>query len=254
MSWLRGFGHAVGFLTRIPVPEPWYFQDFRESYRSLKWFVPVGIILAGVLCAVQVLLLPFCPRTILAWIIAGLWIALSGGLHLDGLADSADAIFSGKDREKMLEIMKDSRIGSMGVIALFLLLSGKLMALNYLELYRPDFIMPIVASAVVYGRCALLWSIWRLPYARKSGIGESFWRCSAPCALLSFLASLAWGILLFWPAWGKAMILGGLLTGCWSLLNRFFYTRLGGGTGDTLGATCELTELAALLLGSCMVH
>ncbi|MDH3347269.1 MAG: adenosylcobinamide-GDP ribazoletransferase, partial [Desulfobulbaceae bacterium] len=183
----------------------------------------------------------------LAVILVGTLAAWSGALHLDGLADTADGFFSSRPRERILEIMRDSHIGAMGVIALVLVLLLKISCLTTVETdltWRAVLLMPLT------GRCAILVMMAVLPYARsEGGLGMLFY---GPAAMLK---ALLWLVLLIVFSW-LVMGLSGIFAIMTALLITFlfcFYCKkiIGGATGDTLGAVCELAE-AGVALGYCL--
>jgi adenosylcobinamide-GDP ribazoletransferase len=176
-------------------------------------------------------------------------LAWSGGLHLDGVADCADGFFSARSRERMLEIMRDSRIGSMGVVGLVLVLGLKGAALASLprgDLWRVLLLMPLA------GRVAILLMLALLPYARpQGGLATVFYRGRKWTAALVGLVVLGVG------AWLSAGSVG-LLSVCDTLvlLLPFCYychAKIGGATGDTLGAACELAETLTVVFYSCLL-
>lgn len=173
-------------------------------------------------------------------------IVACGGLHLDGLMDTADGLFSGKKQSTKLEIMRDSRIGAMGVIALVVTMGLKLSFLNSLPaVYKPEilFFMPVA------GRWAMVLALTLFPYARpaRDGLGSSFGgRRKWPqlfAASLIFIGSALY--LLGWSAGVVHLLAIALLT---FLLGAWFTRVLGGLTGDTYGATCEVVEVGVLLV------
>ncbi|GAB7056977.1 hypothetical protein JCM16163A_37250 [Paenibacillus sp. YK5] len=188
------------------------------------------------------------------------WVLLTGALHLDGLMDMADGILSHRSRERMLEIMKDSRVGAMGVVvcALVLLLKWSLLQ----ELFRTGTLSWLLLPMV------LLWSRWYMvvaiagwPYARqeKGGGMGSFYRGvgwkhiaahSALAALLSaavLLTARALGLHLAGGLW-PMLAFAGLTLGGGYLMSEYIHRKLGGLTGDTYGAMNELLEVLLLLL------
>ena len=112
---------AAAFLTAIPIPVKWL--DERQDYsKCVPWFPIVGVLIGGLICLMTWGVVSILPPLPAAVAITGAMAAISGALHLDGLADTADGFLSGRPRERVMEIMHDSRIGAMGVITLVLLL------------------------------------------------------------------------------------------------------------------------------------
>ena len=233
---------ALRFLTILPLP--WgAARDGRYFTSSIYWFPAIGLLLGLLTAAAALLLARVLPLTVVAPLAMVIPVVLSGALHLDGLADSGDGLLSARPRDQALEIMRDSRIGAMGVISLILVLLLRFAALASLS-------QPLLLSALVImplaGRCAIVLAMALLPYAREGeGLGRLFYSPASRLAagwsglvLLAAAATLAPEqsllLVLFLAAW----------VGLFSLWCR---SRLGGATGDTLGATSELTETAAAL-------
>lgn len=245
---LASFLAALRFLTIVPLA--WRGeQDGHFFTASLAWFPVIGLLI-GLTGAVFISgLMPFCPPPVVAVAAIVLLAAVSGCLHLDGLADSGDGLLSARPRERILEIMRDSHTGAMGVIALVIVLLGKFAALASLS--GPTLILTLIAMPLA-GRCAIVLTMAILPYAREGeGLGRLFYspasRWAALWSLALLAAVLAWsGWRLMWPVF----IAFGLTVLLFSLWCR---RKIGGATGDTLGAVCELTELmvaVAMTFGS----
>jgi len=235
------FWIALQFLSSLPVrlpgmPEP------REVGRSLLCYPLVGL-LFGVLLWLASHLLQGTPAPLHAALLLALWVLLSGALHLDGLADSADAWLGGfGDRERTLQIMKDPRSGPIAVVTLVLVLLLKFCALWVLVERGAG---ALLVLAPVVGRAAMLGLFLGTPYVRPGGLGQALAehlpRRAAGWVLLgSMLLCLLLG---GWRAvWPMAVAIGVFL---W--LRRLMCQRLGGATGDTAGALLELLELAVVL-------
>lgn len=236
---LRAFWIALQFLTRLPTPDlgPIHAED---KGRSLLAYPAVGLVLAGLLC-VAAAILPL-GDLVMAAVLLVLWVSLSGALHLDGLADSADAWLGGYgDRERTLRIMKDPACGPAGVVVLVLLLLSKFALLASLadELWLGLLLAPVLA------RAAVLVLFKTTPYARMDGIGyEHAQHMPAHAARGCLLAVVVFT--LFCAGWQGMWILLLLLCLIYAL-RALMLERLGGTTGDTAGAMIELVELAVLL-------
>ncbi|MCI5144456.1 MAG: adenosylcobinamide-GDP ribazoletransferase [Candidatus Electrothrix sp. AR3] len=187
------------------------------------------------------------PPLPVAVLLVFLLLAFSGGLHLDGLADTADGFFSARSRTRMLEIMHDSTIGPMGVIALVLLLLLKVTCLSSLS----SQLIPAILLMPIAGRTAILLLMALQPYARtEEGLGSIF----APY-FNNFTARMtAFAGLIFFSgmAWGTVGARGALAVFTVILLTALFAAlcsrKIGGITGDTLGAICELAEAMIALI------
>ena len=239
------FVAALRFLTLLPLPGKIGTTE-DELAHAAPFFPLVGFLLGCIAAPAAQLFFYFLPPLPAAVLLTVLLLAFSGGLHLDGLADTADGFLSARSQERILEIMKDSRIGTMGAAALTLLIFLKTACLASLpadKVLAAAFLMPVA------GRTAILLLMALLPYAREGGLGSLF--------AVYFNSSAGWGaslggfLLLTWAAYavagpsGLGVVLSVLLlTFLFALLCR---CKIGGATGDTLGAACELAEAAAVL-------
>jgi adenosylcobinamide-GDP ribazoletransferase len=233
----QSFLIAVQFLTRWPVRCEWSPE---AAGLSLLFYPVVGLLLGVVLAVVSTLLAGGDLSA--AVLVVAVWVLLTGGLHLDGLADSADAWIGGHgDRDKTLAIMKDPYVGPLGVVALVLVLALKWSALA--GLMAEGEWLPLVLAPVL-ARTAVLALFYATPYARESGLGS---------ALAEHLPRREAARVLLLVAVLVAVAGGG--GGIWALLIAFavlvllrsmMLKRIGGTTGDTAGATIELVEAAVL--------
>ena len=245
----REFVTALQFLTRIRLfRDPDY--DDRLFGRSVKFFPLVGLLAGSILAGVAVLTGGWLPGTVRSTLLVTLSVFITGGLHCDGLMDSADGLFSGRSRERMLEIMKDSRVGSFGVIAIILLLLWKWALLHDL----PDsLLVPALISMMTFGRFAMILAILRFPYARPEGMGKAFALYAGTHSLGPALATLLGLLAVFYFVTGPlvcgiaaAAALAAILFAFW--FGRWTTHKLGGMTGDTYGAVTELSELVVLIV------
>lgn len=234
----QSFLCALQFLTLIPVRLSG-MPDSVTQARALLYYPLVGLLL-GILLAGLAWLCQGLPVSVQATLVLLFWCGLTGGLHLDGLADSADGWMGGLgDRERTLRVMKDSHIGAMGALALMLQLLLKwslLQALLAEQLFWPLLLAPPVARMAAQG---LLLST---PYARSEGLARELQQAPrepvwATMLLLFLVLLLLHPLLLVLP----------LLLFWW--LRRLMRARLQGYTGDTAGALIELMEAALLLAG-----
>jgi adenosylcobinamide-GDP ribazoletransferase len=238
---------ALRFLTVLPLR--WgQARDSELFAPSVATFPVVGLLIGLAGWALAWLLPLFAPPPLLAWFFVFYLSGISGFLHLDGLADSADGLLSGRGRQKALAIMKDSRSGSMAVAVVALVLLGKFAALSALTA-KPASLLPALLLAPLAGRVAICLTMSMLPYARESegGIGGLFYTGLAGMAAKAAAAGLALLLLLGYFLCGRAIL--GIIAASLAvnLLFAWFCRRkIGGATGDTLGAACELTELVML--------
>lgn len=232
------FWIALQFLSSLPVTLPG-MPTAEQNGRSLLFYPLVGLLFGVLLWGLDALLQGSQPLLHAALLLAA-WVCLSGGLHLDGLADSADAWLGGfGDRERTLSIMKDPRSGPIAVVTLVLVLLLKFCAL--LALVEAGQGVLLILAPVI-GRAAMLALFLDTPYVRRGGLGQ---------ALKDHLPRPAAGWVLAGTALG-CLLLGGwlpLLVAALAFfaLRRSMLRRLGGTTGDTAGALLELLELAVVL-------
>ncbi|NWC79803.1 adenosylcobinamide-GDP ribazoletransferase [Pseudomonas putida] len=232
---------ALQFLSSLPVSLPG-MPEPREVGRSLLCYPLVGL-LFGLLLWLASHLLQGAPAPLHAALLLTLWVLLSGALHLDGLADSADAWLGGfGDRERTLKIMKDPRSGPIAVVTLVLVLLLKFCALWVLVERGAG---ALLVLAPVIGRAALLGLFLRTPYVRPGGLGQALAEhLPRRMARWVLLGSLLFCLLLGgWSALWAVLLAFAVF--CW--LRRLMCQRLGGTTGDTAGAMLELLELAVVL-------
>ncbi|MEA9976776.1 MULTISPECIES: adenosylcobinamide-GDP ribazoletransferase [unclassified Pseudomonas] len=233
---------ALQFLSSLPIRLP-DMPKSEELGRSLLFYPLVGVVF-GLLLMVLDSLLAGAPLMLHAALLLTAWVLLSGGLHLDGLADSADAWLGGfGDRERTLSIMKDPRSGPIAVITLVMVLLLKFCALMALiESHRSVGLL----LAPVIGRSAMLGLFLGTPYVRAGGLGQ---------ALADHLPRTMGRQVLLISAMGCLLVAGfsgliALLTAgvCFFWLRHLMLRRLGGSTGDTAGALLELLEMAVLVV------
>jgi adenosylcobinamide-GDP ribazoletransferase len=246
---MRGFFAAIKFLTVLPVPGGWSGNE-KTLAKSVPYFPLVGLLIGLIAAAFDYTIgqiLPPLPASTLTVIFL---IGLTGGLHMDGLADTADGFFSARPRDKMMEIMRDSRTGVMGVLAV---VSGLLLKITLLVNISASSRWVLILIMPLAGRAAIVALMTALPYARPEGGLATLFAGSR-----SWLHVLwAWGLLFAvsgWLAQGlglAAVFLALVITALFVLYNR---SKIGGYTGDTLGAVCELAEIAPLLAAVICCH
>ncbi|WP_110969179.1 adenosylcobinamide-GDP ribazoletransferase [Pseudomonas huaxiensis] len=235
------FWIALQFLSSLPVTLPG-MPSPQQNGRSLLFYPLVGL-LFGVLLWGLNSLLAGSPPLLHAALLLSAWVALSGGLHLDGLADSADAWLGGfGDRERTLTIMKDPRSGPIAVVTLVLVLLLKFCALLALIEAGQG---ALLLLAPVTGRAAMLALFLNTPYVRPGGLGQALAEhLPRRGATWVLLLSGAGCLLLGGGAAAVALLAAAL---AFFALRRSMMRRLGGTTGDTAGAVLELLEMVVLL-------
>jgi len=244
---VTGLVVAVRYLTIVPLPGTAPGRADALG-RAAPWFPVIGLGIGVVLVVTARVTELLFPSLLAGLLTVTVWKLLTGGLHLDGLADCLDGL-AGRDAEHRLAIMRDSRIGSFGAIGLILLLLLEIAAVAELTpgvRGRALLIVPVIARATP----PLLVRLF--PAARSEGLGAAFGAAvsglAAPIALaialvVALVALRALGVLVLAVAVASALV-----------LTRFFAVRVSGITGDVLGAAIEVSELAGLLTVSAWTH
>ncbi|MHB1360524.1 MAG: adenosylcobinamide-GDP ribazoletransferase [Rhodocyclaceae bacterium] len=238
------FFAALRFFTRLPVPG-WVGHSTEQLNHAARWFPAVGLIVGAIGAGVTLAAWQFWPVQIAVLLGMAATLLATGAFHEDGLADSIDGFGGGWTREQVLAIMKDSRIGSYGAIGIVLVLLAKFAALAQLVavLPAPTFLAALIASHAA-SRFAAVTLIAGLNYVREDASAKAkplATRLGKGELAVAALFGLAPCLLL--PAAQVAIALA-LVTGVTLLAARYFVRRIGGYTGDCLGATQQLSELA----------
>lgn len=235
---------ALQFLTRLPVRLSTPVTE-SDSGRSLLYYPLVGLML-GITLAVIAQVFSGRGSMLGAAILLAVWVLVTGGLHLDGLADSADAWIGGQgSRERSLAIMKDPYCGPAGVVVLVVVLLLKFSALEALLTWH-DGLSPALAPFL--GRTALTALFLTTPYVRVGGLGGSLARyCPRRPAIVAMLGTAA-AVLLLGGTRGLCALVAAGIT--FAMLRALMMVRLGGTTGDTAGAMVEIIETAVLVSGA----
>jgi adenosylcobinamide-GDP ribazoletransferase len=240
---MRYFVTALQFLTRIHLfkESEWSAKRFG---RSVVFFPLVGMVIGIILLMINHFVGSYLSAHLTAILLVITGFIVTGALHCDGLMDTADGLLSGRSRERMLEIMKDSRVGSAGVTTFVLLVAVKW---ALLEDISANLLPLALVVAPVLARLVMVMAITLFPYARPEGIGKLFAQYTgrrdfvyASCLTAFLLFPLA-----FYSFRVFVSLFSGLLFG--SLFCRYTVTKLGGLTGDVYGAATELTEIVALM-------
>lgn len=272
---------ALQFLTRLKIVNQteWSVEDFGKSVVAFPY---VGLIIGLILALLYGILSPFIPLVPLMLIIVVTEFLITGGLHADGLMDTSDGLFSGRERERKLEIMKDSRIGSFGVVAFVFVTLLKWQLLTAIP--TAEFIPMALIMMPLMSRWSLVLSIRSYPYAREQGMGAAFANL-APKHVITYntlstffmpIVILLIGVILYTLLYGVYSIFSiadvGYVVGLGvlayatlgifqinivsmiityiinRLLNRYIVKQLGGTTGDTYGFVVEVTEVLLLFV------
>ena len=240
-----GLRRAFGFLTVYPLraSDTWTPETLGSS---MVYYPLVGTFIGLALWGLAVLLnVLFLPPIVSVLLLAGS-LLVTGGLHLDGLADTVDGLSGSYNREDALRIFKDPHVGSMAVAGVVVVLLVKYACFNALA---HEALGPVLVVMATLSRYAMVQMACFSPYARPTGgLGEPFVRGIRPEHHLEALCLALGSVLLFGGLRGVCI---GVLVGLATLgLQVYFRQRLGGITGDVLGATNELNEALVLLLAT----
>ena len=272
---------ALQFLTRLKIVNQteWSVEDFGKSVVAFPY---VGLIIGLILALLYGILSPFIPLVPLMLILVIAEFLITGGLHADGLMDTSDGLFSGRERDRKLEIMKDSRIGSFGVVAFVFVTLLKWQLLTAIP--TAEFIPMALIMMPLMSRWSLVLSIRSYPYAREQGMGAAFANL-APKHVITYntlstffmpIVILPIGVIFYTLLYGVYSIFSiadvGYVVGLGVLvyatlgifqinivsmiityiinriLNHYIVKQLGGTTGDTYGFVVEVTEVLLLLI------
>jgi len=246
---IRQFTAAIAFLTRAPVPSRMVFGA-KDVGRSARWFPLIGLMIGAVLVAALQLFTLVFPAFVTAFLIAAIDALLTGALHLDGLADTVDGFGGGRAREDVLRIMRDHAIGSYGAVALVLVVAIKASALA--ELIVRHRAAAWLALMPMLGRWSVVLLSATQPYARRSdkegaplGGAVSDFVGRVELVVASATAFPIAFALARWRGFAAAILVLAA-SGLWGWYCR---RRIGGITGDTLGASVEISEVLVLLFG-----
>lgn len=244
---LADIGCCIGFYTRLPVPEPG-----ARDFAAAQWAAPVAGAVVGLAVGLTLWLTHGLglPATLAAAVALAAGALLTGALHEDGLADVADGFGGGGSRERKLEIMKDSRLGSYGAIALILSLLARWSALAALAGSGAFSMIVAVIGAHAASRAAIPAFMARVPPARPDGLSAGVGRVGNQIALYA----AAIGFLLLLPAGLAFALVCALLVLALSLvLERLALRQIGGQTGDVLGALQQGGEIVVLAAAAAML-
>lgn len=245
---------ALKFLTIIRIPTR-REASFQELGNSIVFFPVVGIIIGITLTVLNWLLGMVIPTAVVNALLIVWMVIISGGLHLDGLADTCDGIGGQKPVEARLEVMRDSRVGGFGVIGIALLLLVKFVSLNSIPQYALMFtliLMPVIS------RWLMVYSVFAYPYARPSGLGtvfkkEATWWKFAVATIITLAVVLG---LTAWQGIAYSSLGGLVVMGVtWVIIvavAAYFKRKFAGLTGDTYGAINEIAEVLVLILVTLM--
>lgn len=247
---MTSFILAWRFLTILPGGKNGAEASPEALGRSMAYYPLVGLLLGGILWAGYWVASHAFPRTLCDGLAILLLVIITGALHLDGLADTMDGMAAGKSAEERLRIMRDHRVGTFGAVGLVLILGIKFLALNSLP---EEIIGKTLIAALVLSRWSMVQLTYRAPYARpEGGLGKVFKenvKKREMALATAFSLIIAVFLLRFWGAvlW---LAVGGSALG----IQLLFQRKIGGVTGDILGAANETHEALVLLMVSGIFH
>lgn len=243
---MSGFRVALSFLTRVPAAAA--SDDDGDVGRSIPWFPVIGALIGAAVAAVYALCAEFLPQVLASSLALGFGMLLTGGFHEDGLGDTADAFGGGWTRDDRLSIMKDSRQGTFGVLAITMSVLIRVVALAALS---PAVALAVLPTAHAFGRAGSMWLLTLIPTASADGLGARY-------AEVASRRRAAVGS-------GAALLVGAALTGVWAgafavacivaigAIGSLSVQKIGGVTGDVAGAAEQLSEMAVLVVAAAVV-
>lgn len=235
-----GFLTLISFFTRIPVGRKIEFNE-DNFIKSLNLYTLMGVLIGFLLCVLYVVFNNIYISFIRGLIITIGYIIITGGIHLDGAADTSDGIFSGRTGDKIFEIMSDSHIGVFGVITLILIILSQFVLFSYLN-FESIFMMPVV------GRASTIVSCWKKKYAKKSkGMGTAFIEnINNKVVIINLLILFVFSMLSYYRIT--------IFTASFAAVSVSYFIstliedKIGGMTGDTCGFVTEISQIIFMIL------
>ncbi len=240
---MKNFILAIQFMTRIPLNIN--LDVKRENFsQTVKFFPIVGLIVGLFEALVYLLSFRFFSNNVSAFFTVLSHVIITGGIHIDGLSDSADGIFSAREKDKMLEIMKDSRVGTFGVLAIIFLILGKII---FIANISPKLRLTSIVLAPIISRTMNIFLMYNRKYARDTkGMGDMF---IGAIDKTNYIIALILGIIISIIVGKSNCIIIFLICFIFTVLFRnYIEKKLGGLTGDILGASDELNELLIYII------
>jgi adenosylcobinamide-GDP ribazoletransferase len=234
---------AISFLTILPAIDRRPASEETVA-ASFAWFPIVGFLLGVALVGEDWLLAHVFAQVIRSVLIVISLTVITGAVHLDGLADTADALGAGRERERALDILRDSRVGTFGASAIFFDLTLKILALSTLAGHRR---YAALIFAPTLARWAMLLVAEGLPYLRASGSGSTLLSGNIPGARTAIVAVLTLLVMLMLAEFRTTVVAAAVAIAIVFAMRLFYRRWLGGVTGDLIGACGELVEIAVLV-------
>ena len=235
---IKGLIVAIQFLTRLPLNISVDFDD--KNIRKSTFFYPFVGLLLGFLSSIPYYFLSPYNKNIASFLTIIMMIILTGGLHLDGLSDTADGFFSNRDRDKILEIMKDSRIGAFGVLSLILMILFKYILISNIDVNLPVFLILSMGNS----RLVVLLQIAFKKIARPGGLGDMLHKSEPKKYIiignLIYILGIAYINIQYLIPLIVSILIG-------ELISIYTYKKIDGFTGDVYGTTIEIVEAISLL-------
>lgn len=230
----------LSFFTRIYVGNIDYSDG--EFEKSIKLTPVVGVIIGFILLVIAILLRNINNNLVAGFILSVIYLFLTGGLHFDGLSDSFDGLFSGRDKDRILEIMKDSRVGAFGVLALIVSIIGYIIFLG-------DSSFETIAIFPIVGRCSLYIASRFGSYGRVSGMGQVFVEKGNTKGFRNTFILTNLAVIVIAVTLKRYYIIPAMLIAYFSAYRiiRFSHSKIDGITGDVLGMIVELSQLSFLI-------
>lgn len=243
MKELKRMALTIQFMTRIPIPLKIEVKN-DEFYKIVSYFPVVGIIIGFILSLIYIALKNLFSREIVMTFVIAFSYILTGAMHIDGLADTFDGLFCNKDKEKILEIMRDSRLGTNGVLATAFMIILKILFLVYIN---DNNTLPLLLVMPILGRLAITFATVISKSARDGeGLGGlMIGKAGIREFLIAFVISLISGIFIMPFAIFAELLIIVILASF--IITKYITLRIGGMTGDTLGAVNEITELLVII-------
>ena len=236
---MKGFISAIQFITILPLGR----RESFEPEKMIPFFPLVGILLGLLVAAFDAIAVRFWAPAVVALLDIILLAVLTAAFHLDGLGDTADGLLGQRSTDRALEIMKDSRIGTMGLVAILFGLALKWGGVAGLDSHRSILLIVIPA----YARAGILFGMRLLPYGRPNGTGKPFFKTQlAPIHFWGLIFPVGLSLILGFKAIWLNLFFGIIV----AAILIFYKRRIGCITGDMLGAMTEVTESGLFLMAS----